>query len=245
MSVSIIRNEPEVNRRELARIAKEGNKMKKMALGAWLILFLPAMVPAQEKIETPIWNVGDKWEFGDQGTIEVLKAEKDGYVVGFSKSTCIIESQGFQKIIFDKTSLQRIHCVMEDKNKKYRMGLKNIFNFPYTLGKQWTDSYSAASLVGPRKGQIALDYYEKFKILGWEDVSTRGGKFKALKMEVINGHEGAMSPVRFVPASEYKGFYWYSPEVKYFVKCGYDPAAVKEYPGEVVNWELTSFQLKK
>jgi hypothetical protein len=125
------------------------------------------------------------------------------------------------------------------------MGLKNIFYFPYIVGKQWTDSYSAASLVGPRKGQIALDYYQKYKILAWEDIGTRGGKFKALKMEVISGHGGAMSPVRFVPASEYKGFYWYSPDVKYFVKCEYDPAAVKEYPGEVVNWELTSFQLKK
>ena len=245
MSASIIRNEPEVNRRERARTDKEGNKMKKIALLAWLIVFLPAIVLAQEKIEAPIWNVGAKWEFGDRGTIEVLKAEKDGYLVGFSKSTCILESQGFQKIIFDKATFQRIHCITEDKSKKYAMGLKKILYFPYALGKQWMDAYSAPSLIGPRKGQISLDHYEKYKIVGWDDISIRGGNFRALKMEFISGHEGAMSPVRFVPACEYKGYYWYSPEVKYFVKCEYDPVAVKEYQGEVVNWELTSFQLKK
>jgi len=245
MSASISKKEREMNRREFVKTAKEGNKMKKMVFLAWLIVFLPAMASAQDRVEVPVWNVGDKWEFGDRGTIEVLKVEKDGYVVEFSKSTCIIESQGFQKIIFDKNTLQRINCVTEDKSNKYAMGLKKNFYFPYTLGKQWTESYSAASLVGPRKGQIALDYYEKYKILDWDDISIRGGKFKAVKMKVISGHGGAMSPVRFVPASEYKGFYWYSPDAKYFVKCEYDPAAVKEFHGEVVNWELTSFQLKK
>jgi len=219
--------------------------MKKMVFLAWLIVFLPAMASAQDRVEVPVWNVGDKWEFGDRGTIEVLKVEKDGYVVGFSKSTCIIESQGFQKINFDKTTLQRIHWVTEDKNKKYTMGLRKIFDFPYTLGKQWTDNYSARSLVGTRKGPDALDYTEKYKILGWDDISVQAGKFKALKMEVTRSHGPVMHVHGFIPPSEYKGFYWYSPDVKYFVKCEYDPAVVKEYQGEVVNWELTSFQLKK
>jgi hypothetical protein len=123
------------------------------------------------------------------------------------------------------------------------MGLKRIFNFPYTMGKEWKDVYMAAPLVGRGKGQNILDLYEKYKIVGWDDISVRGGKFKALKIEVIRGNEEI--PHRWIPANEYKAFYWYSPEVKYFVKCEYDPAAVKEYAGEVVNWELTSFQLKK
>jgi hypothetical protein len=217
--------------------------MKKIAFLALGMVFIPATLFAQEKVEAPVWNAGDKWGFSGRGTIEVLKMEKDGYVVRFSDSTCIIESQGFKTILFDKTNFKRIHWVKGDKRKKYTMGLKRIFSFPYTIGKQWKDAYCAAPLVGQAKGQISLDYYEKFKVLGWEEISVKAGKFRTLKIEAIRGHEPM--PQRWVPGMEYKGFYWYSPEAKYFVKCQYDPASVKEFQGEVVNWELTSFQLKK
>lgn len=217
--------------------------MRKIMFLGLLVVFLPAMVSAQEKIEAPAWNVGDKWEFGDQGTIGVLKMEKEGYVVRFSESTCFIESQGFQTIIFDKTTLQRILSVKGDKRNKYRMGLRKILNFPYTPKKEWTGAYSAGSLFAPAPGAVSFDCYEKYKIIGWEDIGVRGGKFKALKMEAIRGHGGA--PSRWVGPVEYKTFYWYSADVKYFVKCEYDPWVVKEYRGKVVNWELTSLQLKK
>jgi hypothetical protein len=217
--------------------------VKKIAFLGWSIVFLPALLFAQEKVEAPVWNAGDKWEFSGRGTIEVLKMEKDGYVVRFSHSICIIESQGFKTILFDKTNLQRIHWVKGDKRKKYTMGLKKIFSFPYTIGKQWESAYCGTPLVGQGKGQISLDYYEKFKVLGWEETAIKAGKFRTLKIEFIRGHEAM--PQRWIPGHESRGFYWYSPKVKYFVKCEYDPAAVKEYLGEVVNWELTSFQLKK
>ena len=49
--------------------------MRKMMIVGSLILFLPAIVFAQEKIEAPIWNVGDKWVF-TQGNIEVVDADQ-------------------------------------------------------------------------------------------------------------------------------------------------------------------------
>ena len=45
--------------------------MKKMAFGGCLILFLAPMVYAQEKIEAPVWYVGDKWAFDRGRRIEV------------------------------------------------------------------------------------------------------------------------------------------------------------------------------
>jgi hypothetical protein len=57
----------------------------------WLILFLPIMAFAQEKVEAPVWNVGDKWVFTGGGTIEVLKVDQNGYVVKFSDAICVIE----------------------------------------------------------------------------------------------------------------------------------------------------------
>ena len=46
--------------------------MKKIILLAWLVVFLPAMVFAQEKIEASVWNVGDKRAFTCDGGIEVI-----------------------------------------------------------------------------------------------------------------------------------------------------------------------------
>jgi hypothetical protein len=46
------------------------------------------------------------------------------------------------------------------------------------------------------------------------------------------------------PAYENKGYYWYSPEVKYFVKRHYDKDWMKENK-EIFDWELASFKLKK
>ncbi len=48
--------------------------MKKMVFLGWLILFLPAMVLGQEKVDAPVWSVGDKWFFTGEGTIEVSKS---------------------------------------------------------------------------------------------------------------------------------------------------------------------------
>ena len=89
---------------------------------------------------------------------------------------------------------------------------------------------------------IAYEYSENYKVLGWEDAEVRAGKFKALRLEykrIITGASGwgAMG-------QEIKNLYWYSPDVKYFVKCEYDKGWMKGEK-EIFNWELISFQLKK
>jgi len=40
-----------------------GYEMEKMPFLVLLIVFLLALVFAQEKVEAPIWNMGDKWVF--------------------------------------------------------------------------------------------------------------------------------------------------------------------------------------
>jgi hypothetical protein len=221
--------------------------MKKVILIGGMLLFLAATVCAQEKVEAPVWNVGDKWVFTGEGTIEVLKADPNGYAVKFSDNICSFERQGFHTTIFDKSTLQRIYTLEGDKQKKYIMGLKNIFNFPLSPGKQWKHAYSARAVfprpVQTSRGIPILDYYEKIKILGWEDIGVKAGKFRTLKIEFIRGHEAQQIGIFPGSASEDKGYYWYSADVKYFVKCQYDKAW--EDIKEIFNWELTSFQLKK
>ena len=93
--------------------------MKKMIFLGWLILFLPAMVGGQEKVDAPVWSGGDKWAFTGDGSIEVLQADQNGYVMNFSDSICVLERQGFNKIIFDKSTLQRSYSLEGEKRRKY------------------------------------------------------------------------------------------------------------------------------
>ena len=214
--------------------------MKKMIFSVLLIAFLPAVVIAQEKIEAPIWNVGDKWVFTGDGTIEVIKADQSGYVLKFSDKKCIFESQECGGIFFAKATLNRINAVEGDKRKKYVMGLSKMLNFPLGPGKQWKTAYSGTmpGIAHP----LSYDYSESYKILGWEDVAVQAGKFKVLRLEykrLVTSTSGWGST-----GEEITNHYWYSPDAKYFVKCQYDKDWMKGNK-EIFDWELTSFQLKK
>jgi hypothetical protein len=212
--------------------------MKRILLLAWLVVFLPEMVPAQEKIEAPVWNVGDKWAFTGDGSIEVMKVDQSGYVLKFSDRNCLFESQGCNTIFLEKSTRNRAHAVEGEKYKKYTMGLRKIFDFPLSNGKQWNYAYSA--IVKGAMQMNYVDYSEHCKVLGWEDTQVRAGRFKALRLEYIRGGTGAMN----IRMEDIKHLYWYSPEVKYFVKCQYDKDWLMGQK-EVFNWELTSFDLKK
>ena len=211
--------------------------MKKMVLLFYLFLFPVPAVMAQEKVHAPIWNVGDKWVF-TQGDIEVVAADKDSYTLNFSKSTSFLENAGFVKIVFEKPTLYRIYTLKGEKREKYTDRLRTILNFPFNPGKHWQNTYSGKVLTGPYAGRVSHDRSESFTILGWEDVQVRAGNFKAIKLEVR---------LKVTDTSSYWGSvegwsrYWYSPDVKYFVKCQYDRLY---FLGEK-DWELASFELKK
>ena len=211
--------------------------MEKMIILGWLIVFIPVMVFAQEKVEAPVWNVGDKWVF-TQGNIEVIGADKKSYALNFSKDTCILENLGFEIIIFEKSTLNRIFILKGDLREKYTLGRRRILNFPLNPGKQWQDTYTGKVLTGEYAGRWTNQYSESFAVLGWEDVEVRAGKFKAIKLEY---KIKVTTPVAMAHGREGWIRYWYSPDAKYFVKCQYDKGF---YAGEK-DWELTSFEVKK
>lgn len=215
--------------------------MKKMVFLAWLIVLLPPMVFAQEKVEAPVWNVGDKWVFTGEGSIEVINADQNSYALKFSDGICIVERQGYNTIIFEKPTLRRIHFTDGGKRRKYVMGLSKIFDFPLSIGKEWKSAYSTSVGIGH---VTYRDYSEIFKVLGWDDLEVRAGKFKVLRLEyklVLTGQSPLLGAIL---GQEFKNQYWYSPAVKYFVKCEYDKSWMRENK-EFFNWELISFKVKK
>jgi hypothetical protein len=213
--------------------------MRKITFVLWLFLLFPSITWAQEKVEAPVWNVGDKWVF-TQGNIECVDGDQNSYGMKFSNDTCALENQGFNTILFDKSTLNRIGVLELGKQKGYTMGLRRILNFPFNIGKQWKDGYTGKRLVGELKGTLNDSYDEVFTVLGWETLEVRAGKFRAIKLEYK--HILTFSQSRFTSFPfERKSIYWYSPAVKYFIKCQYD----KSYPDEVKDWELASFKGKK
>jgi hypothetical protein len=220
--------------------------MKRIVFWGLLVLYLPLVSYAQEKVDIPIWNKGDKWVFTDsigflkkKGTIEVLKADQSNYIVKFSDGICVFETQGFETILFEKSTLHRNFALRENKREKYNKGRRTLLNFPLNPGKKWKDGYSAVSLVKGVDSQL-LDYYEIYEVLGWEEVEVKAGKFRAIKLEVTTGHEAKGS----ISAFEATNLYWYSPDVKNLVKCEYDPIS-RGISADLFNWELTSFKIKK
>jgi hypothetical protein len=220
-----------------------GKDMKKMLFWGCLVLFLAPVVWAQEKVEAPVWNEGDKWVFTGDNSIEVVKADQNEGILTFSRGICIIETQGFDTIIFHKPSLNRVYVLKGDKRTNYTRAYKKLFNFPFSTGKKWKDTYSSEALFGPQISRFSGDYSENSLVLGWEDVKVRAGKFKALKLEYKRILTD--SSIRWATiGEEIKNEYWYSPDAKYFVKCQYDKSWGEGFR-EIFDWELISFQLKK
>ncbi len=211
--------------------------MKKIILLASLIVLLATIVFAQEKTEGPVWNMGDKWVF-TRGNIEVVGADQNNYIFNFSKDTAILENAGFERIVFEKSTLKRIYTLIGTKQEQYTQRQSRILNFPLYPGKQWQDTFWGTVLTGPWAYQWRNEYSESFIVLGWEDVQVRAGKFRAVKLEY---KQKIINPGAPMYGLEGWSRYWYSPDVKYFVKCQYD----KDFYAGEKDWELTSFQLKK
>ena len=217
--------------------------MRKIIILGLLIALLPTMVFAQEKIEAPVWNVGYKWVFDREGTMAVIGCDAQWYSVKFSGGIFPKDASGIA--IFERSTLNVKYLLERDQRKDYRGLRKKMLNFPFTLGKQWKDSYQVdeKSYVG---GMVAVEYMETFRVLGAEEVEVRVGKFKAIKLE-YKIEASVRGAIGWTPQGESKALYWYSPEVKNFVKCKYEKGyreALLQEKGARGDWELVSYEFQ-
>jgi hypothetical protein len=203
--------------------------MKKIILLSFLVLFIPAMVYAQNRVNAPIWNVGDRWNLTGDVIILVANADENTYAVKYTTAG------GESILIFDKSSFSRLYVMDKDKRLKYEGRNKRLFNFPLEIGKSWTDKFTIKSgTFGAQEFTVT----ETFTPLGWEDIQIQAGKFRAVKIEYKSEMPGQAAG----RPKEGKVWYWYSPDVKYMLKCQYDRT---EYWDAIYDWELTSIKLIK
>jgi hypothetical protein len=203
--------------------------MKKMILLSFLFLFIPALLYGQDKVEVPVWNVGDKWILTEDVNILVSNPNESGYVVKY------ITGRSETILIYEKSSLNRLYVMDKEKRIPYEGRNKRLFNFPLEIGKSWTDKFKTkATTVGAQE----LTVVETFTPLGWEDIEVRAGKYKALKIEY---KEERVTKKAHRETKEGKAWFWYSPDVKYLIKC-----KLEENPFWIGynDWELASIKLK-
>jgi hypothetical protein len=221
---------------------KAGEAMKRMIILGWLIVFIPVMVFAQEKIEAPVWNVGDKWVFDQEGRMEVTGRDARWYSVKFSGGIFSKDASGIA--IFERSTLNVKYVLEGDQRKEYKGFRKKILNFPLTLGKQWKDLYERTELAS--SGMLPFEYHETFRVLGWEEVEVRAGKFRAIKLE-YRIETLSRATMGWISRGESKAWYWYSPEVKNVVKCQYGKEYIEGFDQREAraDWELVSCEIRK
>ena len=155
-----------------------------------------------------------------------MNADESSYAVKY------LTPGGDSILIYEKSSLNRLYAMDKDKRIPYEGRNKRLLNFPLNIGKSWNDKYTMGGKAASQ------EYIETFTVLGWEDIVVQAGKFKAIKIE----YKQEMIGQTAVRSKEGKAWYWYSPDVKYMIKCQYEKS---DYWDALYDWELTSFELKK
>jgi hypothetical protein len=194
--------------------------MKKMILLSLLILFVPAIVGSQDRVEVPIWKVGDKWNLTEDVIITVSNADESSYAVKY------VTPGGESILVYDKSSLNRVYVMDKDEKIPYVGRNRKLFNFPLVVGKGWKDKFTAKTATKE------YTYLETFNVLGWEEIVVQAGKFRTVKIEYKQSRADE-------PGKEGKLWYWYSPDVKYMVKCQYQKSG---YWDGIYDWELISIK---
>jgi len=98
------------------------------------------------------------------------------------------ESQDLNTILFDQSTRNRINVVEGEKRKKYVMGLSKVLDFPLSMGKQSKSAYSSTVISHTGHRQYR-DYSEIFKVLGWENVEVRAGRWAERDHKVKGGNQ--------------------------------------------------------
>jgi hypothetical protein len=110
---------------------------------------------------------------------------------------------------------------------------RNLYDFPIVVSKKWSDTTTAIPTFG---GSKYVTYANEFMIEGTEIVTTPAGKFKSYK---IFYNERNLSRQKSGWAR-----YWYSPEVKAWVKQEVENSTFWSGISSHTNAELISYKIK-
>jgi len=198
-----------------------------------LVIFIPVILYGQEKVEAPIWNVGDKWTWkkadGTRLHSQVVDVKEDLYVLRMGKDP---DLYGYDKKTMNVKLLMKEGGGQFDFDKPWR----KLLDFPMFVGKKWTDTtYGVPKRHLIRRRATGITFIYEFSIEGFEDITTSVGTFKCYKIR-LKETDMTSDKSKWV-------YYWYSPEVKNWIKRERENASIPA-PAWTENAELISYTLK-
>lgn len=208
---------------------RKWDEMKKIILLNLITLFLASMAWAQEKCEAPVWNVGDRWTYeftkGHTGTQAVVDLSNDLFILKIEEVRNLSA--------YDRKTMNLKYLIDETgKQVKAISPFRNLYDFPIVVNKKWSDT----TISKTARESVDTTYANEFKIESTEIVTTPAGKFESYKIyyKQTNMSSNKSGWVR----------YWYSPEVKAWVKREGEKSSYWEGVSSATNAELISYKIK-
>lgn len=165
--------------------------------------------PDLKKDDRWVFNVIDLWKNSELGSYEHQVTAVNGDNVELQRNV-IKASEGFNW----RSGKRKVdRSTWTFKNNNVKEGKYITFEFPLSIGKTWK-----YELVWNANGTLIPQQWET-KVEGWEEVDTQAGKIKALKV-VHSGNYQRQGGVQNWSGTM-TDTYWYSPEVKNFVRREY------------------------
>jgi hypothetical protein len=214
---------------------KEENFMKKIIFLSLFVLFIPAVLYSQDKVEAPVWNAGDKWTWkrSDGATLfsEVVEVKEDVYLLKAGKDPDLYG--------YDKKTMNVKYVVKGGGGEvKPEFAARTLFDFPMFVGKKWkNNTYGKPARSGlTAKSMTEITYINEFNVEGVEDVTTPAGTFKCYKIKLKQTNTTA----------HLSGWvhFWYSPDVKIWIKRERENTTYWGSARWTENAELDSYKLK-
>jgi hypothetical protein len=203
--------------------------MKKIILLSFLFLFIPVILYGQDKVEAPIWNLGDKWIWkradGAMLNSQVVGVKQDLYILKMGTDPDLYG--------YDKRTMNVKFLIKEGGAQiKFESAWRNVLDFPMFVGKRWVNNtYSK-----PARGQLDVTYINEFNVEGVEDITTPAGTFKCYKIR--------LKQTNMVSQKGGWVHYWYSPQVKIWIKREAENTDFWLNSKWTPNAELISYTLK-
>ncbi len=226
---------------------KEGGFVKKMILLISFALLIPVILCGQDKNEPPIWSVGDNlygqdkvgapvWGVGDNwtwknsdGTIlnsEVVKTETNLYLVKMDEDPDLYG--------YDKKTMN-VNLLIKKDGRRFPVDFfwRRAFDFPIFVGKRW----SYTSHWKSEGWRMGFSFIHEFRIDAVENITTPAGVFKCYKIRLD------LTDMGFHRYGTGTIHYWYSPEVKHWIKREADYAYHWLQEQSARNAELISYKV--
>jgi hypothetical protein len=164
-----------------------------------------------ESVDAPSFKPGDSWTYVRTDKLDRSRNAKYSLTVKSVSDSGHVTSrellEGSVSASDDEYTREMNPIVFE--GQKFDPYVQ-VFSFPLAPGKQWEGKYSFWSSAV----NLQFNGSRANRVEGWETVRTPAGEFKALKI-TFAGH----ARNQYGRGSEFQGTWWYSPEVRRFVRA--------------------------